>query len=122
MIYFEVTGEVILYEYFSITTIIFPTHTVIVSQSIYAYAYTQPRDPCPAYPVVTYTFNVSEDSGNFLTTINHMGNTSVNINGSNHGLLYDQVYHLTVEAINAIGSTPSEEILFCKSIIDYAGI
>ena len=46
-----------------------------------------------------------------------MGNTSMNINGSGNGLLRNQVYHLTVEAINAVGSTHSEEILLCKSII-----
>ena len=44
-----------------------------------------------------------------------MGNTSVTINGSDYDLAYDQVYHLIVEAINDAGSTPSEEILLCKS-------
>ena len=43
-----------------------------------------------------------------------MGNTSVTINGSDYDLVDDRVYHLTVEAINAAGSTPSEEILLCK--------
>jgi hypothetical protein len=46
-----------------------------------------------------------------------MGNTSVNVNGSGYDLIRNQVYRLTVEAINAAGSTPSEEILLCKSII-----
>ena len=44
-----------------------------------------------------------------------MGNTSITINGSDYDLVHDQVYHLTVEAINEAGSTPSEEILLCKS-------
>ncbi len=77
----------------------------------------QPRDPCPAYPVESYVFNISECSGNVITTINHTGNTSLNINGSDHGLLYNQVYHLMIEALNAIGSAPSEEIVFCKCTI-----
>ena len=77
----------------------------------------QPRDPCPAYPIESYIFNISEDSGYVTTTICHTGNTSLNINGSDHGLLYNQVYHLMIEAVNAIGSTYSEEIIFCKSVV-----
>ena len=45
--------------------------------------------------------------------MNHMGNTSVNI-ASGCDLIHNQVYYLMIEAINAAGSTPSEEILLCK--------
>ena len=83
------------------------------------YTHTQPRDPCPAYPVISYAFNISEDSGNFIATISHTGNTSVNINGSDYDLLHNQVYCLTVEATNAVGSSHSEEILLCKSMYYY---
>ena len=38
----------------------------------------------------------------------------MNINGSGLGLLHDQVYQLTIEATNTIGSTSSEKIQFCK--------
>ena len=90
-------------------------------QSKYTILYTcihmQPRDPCPTYPVESYVFNISEDSGYVTTTICHIGNTSLNINGSDLGLLYNQVYHLMIEAVNAIGSTYSEEIIFCKSVV-----
>ena len=46
-----------------------------------------------------------------------MGNTTITINGSDYDLIHDQVYHLTVEANNDAGSTPSEEILLCKSSV-----
>ena len=81
------------------------------------YTCIQPRDPCPAYPVTSYVFNISDDKGNFIDAINHTGNTSIIINGSDYDLVHDQVYHLTVEAINDAGSTPSEEILLCKSSV-----
>ena len=48
--------------------------------------------------------------------MNHMGNTSINI-ASGCDLIHNQVYYLTIEAINAAGSTPSEVILLCKSNI-----
>ena len=55
-------------------------------------------------------------------TVYHNGNASVNINGSNCVLLYNQIYHLTIEATNIVGSTPSEEIQFCKSIVQTQGV
>ena len=84
---------------------------------IYTHTHVQPRDPCPAYPVESYVFNISEDNNNFIASVYHMGNASVNISGSDYGLLHNQVYQLTVEAVNAVGSTHSEEILLCKSTI-----
>ena len=84
------------------------SHTIII-----IHIHTQPRDPCPAYPVASYVFNILDDNGNFVCTMNHMGNTSVNI-ASGCDLIHNQVYYLMIEAINAAGSTPSEEILLCK--------
>ena len=86
------------------------SHTIII-----VHIHTQPRDPCPAYPVTSYVFNISDDNGNFVCTMNHMGNTSVNITASGCDLIHNQVYYLMIEATNAAGSTPSEEILLCKS-------
>ena len=91
--------------------LLYCTHTI--------HTHTQPRDPCPAYPVVSYAFNISDDNGNFIATINHTGNASVNINGSDYDLLRNQVYRLMVEATNAVGSSHSEEILLCKSMYYY---
>ena len=93
----------------------------VLSQTIIYYIivhiHIQPRDPCLAYPVTSYVFNISDDNGNLVCTINHMENTSVNINVSGCDLICNQVYYLTIEAINVAGSTPSEEILLCKSNI-----
>ena len=83
----------------------------------YIHIHAQPRDPCPAYPVEGYIFNISEENGNFIASVNHTGNTSVNINGTDYGLLRNQVYRLTVEAINDVGSSYSQEIHLCKSSI-----
>ena len=92
---------------------------IIIHVAVLPYTITivriQPHDPCPAYSVTRYVFNISDDNGNFIDTISHMGNTSITINGSDYDLIRDQVYRLTVEAINDAGSTPSEEILLCKS-------
>ena len=105
--------EIVVLQY----SIIIGDRYIYFSLSVYTHMHTyiQPRDPCPAYPVFGYTFDIFDYNGNVITTINHTGNTSVNINGSNHGLLWNQMYYLTVEAINAVGRTPSEEILFCES-------
>ena len=93
------------------------TNTQHYEETAYKHTYiahTQPRDPCPSYPVISYIFNISEDN-NFIATINHdTGNSSVNINGSNHGLARDHVYLLIIEAMNNVGRTASDEILFCK--------
>ena len=88
---------------------------IVVLSNTITIVHIQPRDPCPAYPVTSYIFNISDDNGNFIDTISHMGNTSITINGSDYDLGHDQVYRLIVEAINDAGSTPSEEILLCKS-------
>ena len=86
---------------------------------IYTHTYLQPRDPCPAYPVESYAFNISEDNGNFIASINHTGNTSMSINGSGYGLLRNELYQLTVKATNAVGSSHSEKIMLCKSVYYY---
>jgi hypothetical protein len=97
-----------------ITTFLSHTITLLYTRT---HIHIQPRDPCPAYPVRRYVFNISDENGNILATISHTGNTSVNLNGSDSDLIRNQVYYLTAEAINAAGSTPSEEILLCKSIV-----
>ena len=74
----------------------------------------QPRDPCPSYPIISYIFNITEqDNSNFALVISHNSNQTVSIDGSN-GLLPNKAYQLVLEAINMVGSTRSEEILFCK--------
>ena len=93
-------------------------HTQLCCTYVHSHIiHAQPRDPCPAYPVEGYIFNISEENGNFIASVNHTGNTSVNINGTDYGLLHNQVYRLTVEAINDVGSSYSEKIHLCKSSI-----
>ena len=92
------------------------THVQHYEETAYKHTYiahTQPRDPCPSYPVISYTFNISEDN-NIIATINHTGNASVNINGSSRGLVRDHIYLLIIEAMNNVGRTTSDEILLCK--------
>ena len=74
----------------------------------------QPRDPCPAYPVTSYTFNITEGNiRDYVTSKQYKGNNSLILNESN-GLVPNQVYQLVIEATNIVGSTASDEILFCK--------
>ena len=75
----------------------------------------QPRDPCPAYPVTSYTFNITEgNTHDFVTSLKqHKGNNSLILNESND-LVPNQVYQLVIEATNIVGSTASDGILFCK--------
>ena len=72
-------------------------------------------DPCPSYPVSSYKFHVTEWYTNRLvsntTRISEL-DTFI-LDGSN-GLTHDQVYSLVIEAVNSIGSTLSEQLLFCK--------
>ena len=72
-------------------------------------------DPCPSYPVSSYKFHITEWYTNRLvsnTTRTSELDTFI-LDGSN-GLTRDQVYSLIVEAVNSIGSTFSEQLLFCK--------
>ena len=76
----------------------------------------QPRDPCPVYPVTSYTFNITEENTHdFVTSEQHKGNNSVVLNDTD-GLVPNQVYQLIIEATNDVGSTVSDGILFCKYI------
>ena len=74
----------------------------------------QPCDPCSVYPVISYTFNITERAtDNLVTSIRHT-NTNPLIVDEAKGLVRDQVYQLVIEAENSVGSNPSEEILLCK--------
>ena len=83
------------------------THTLMHSQ---------PRDPCPSYPVTIYNFTVTErETDRLVTSVPHTGNISLVLDSSK-GLVANQVYLLTIEAENRVGSTISEDILLCKWI------
>ena len=99
-------------------TIIICGQTCMLFDVIHLHFYRmQPRDPCPSYPVNTYTFNITEKDSNILiTTINHTGNSSLTLNDTN-GLLPYQVYIMVIEAENSVGSTTSEKIPLCKSVL-----
>ena len=74
----------------------------------------QPRDPCPVYPVTSYTFNITErNTQNFVTFKQQTENNSLVLNDTD-GLVPNQIYQLIIEAANDVGSTVSDEILFCK--------
>ena len=65
----------------------------------------QSADPCPSYPVTSYTFNITERDTNTLTaSIRHTSTLPLVVDGSN-GLVPDQVYRLVIEAENSVGST-----------------
>ena len=76
---------------------------------------TQPRDPCPSYPVISYIINITETfTNNFLMSVN-IGNSFLVLNDT-HGLVPDQVYRLVIEVGNIVGRTLSEDILLCKFV------
>ena len=64
--------------------------------------------------MTTYTLNITEqESNNLISSIPHFNTVPLMVNERN-GLVRDQVYRLVIEAENSVGSTISEEILFCK--------
>ena len=76
--------------------------------------HSQPPDPCSDYPVTNYTIIVIEQTTNFsLVPIVCTRNESLFLSSSD-GLQPNKAYRLVIQANNAVGSTFSEEILFCK--------
>ena len=74
----------------------------------------QPRDPCPSYKVISYNFTITErDTDRLVTSVLHTSNASLFVDSS-QGLVANQIYLLTIEAENTVGSTISEDILLCK--------
>ena len=81
------------------------THMIIQSST----------DPCPAYPVSSYKFHVTEWYTNRLVS-NTTRTSELDmfiLDGSN-GLTRDQIYSLVIEAVNSVGGTFSEEIQLCN--------
>ena len=77
----------------------------------------QPRDPCPSYRVNSYNFTITErDTDRLVISVLHTSNASLLVDSS-QGLIANQVYLLTIEAMNTVGSTISEDILLCTWIV-----
>ena len=104
------------YNYVNVALLLNYVH-IICSIPTCTLTHTQPHDPCPAYPVGSYNFTITErDTDQLVTSVIHTGNISLVVGGSN-GLETNQIYMLMIEAMNTVGSSISEdEILFCKHI------
>ena len=65
----------------------------------------------------SYSFTITErDTDQLVTSVIHAGNISLVV-GRRNGLEANRIYMLTIEAMNTVGSSISEdEILFCKHI------
>ena len=89
-------------------------HSELVRTLILFLIVIQPRDPCPAYPVTSYTFNITEgNTHDIVTSKQQTGNDSLILTDTD-GLVPNQVYQVVIEATNTVGSAVSDEILFCK--------
>ena len=65
----------------------------------------------------SYKFHITNWYTNRLINITtHPNGENPFILDGSDGLTPDQVYSLVIEAVNSVGSTLSEEIMFCKSI------
>ena len=109
----------VTYNYYNYVNVAFLLimYIIICSIPTFTLTHTQPRDPCPAYPVGRYNFTITErDTDQLVTSVTHTGNISLVV-GRRNGLVANRIYMLTIEALNAVGSSISEdEILFCKHI------